>query len=408
MALNLYDQTPAELAEEFKQTAVAKYLKHLVIPPRPNATSGVSHSLNKPPVASQGTSDSVKNNNTITTSNNNGPIDLGNIDTMSISNSQIELQQRPLGEGSFGVVYSGVWRHTKFHCTPVAVKQLKLQSLPAKLLEDFKHEIKLHSELDSPAIVKFYGITAEQPYYIIMELMTQGSLRDLLDTKKLEQLSWEIRLSIAKNIAQGLSYLHEHKPPIYHGDIKSLNVLLTDGNQAKLGDFGLATVKVETSSRTYSQSSNKPKGSLLWMAPELFKMNAKRGEKTDIYSFAVVLWELASHLFPYSSANGDESLIRSWVMSGERESFDDRTPNTPAEYQTLAEKCWCANPVDRLNSKQALNALDRIKLQGKAPPTPAFFAQPAAAMPPLQKQIPKVTTEAVKNPPKTYLGNIYK
>jgi len=171
-------------------------------------------------------------------------------------------------------------------------------------------------------------------------------------------------------MAKGLDYLHTQKPKmIIHGDLKSLNVLVNNQMQAKLADFGLAALKTASSSQSYAvDQGNKPKGSLLWMAPELFKRRAKRTTASDIHSYAMVLWELASHELPFSDAHGDADLVRSWICDGERETFDEEvTPNTPEIYKVVAEACWKQDPTKRLSAADALKKLQQLKQSSNSP-----------------------------------------
>jgi len=209
-----------------------------------------------------------------------------------------------LGEGAFGRVYAGTWSHTALHQTDVAVKQLKIGNLSAMVLKDFQAEVTVHANLTSPHVVKLYGVTLEQPYCMVMEYMPNNSLDRYLQNHTPDQVTWTIRVRLAHDVAVGLHYLHTQKPPIIHADLKSLNILLDKDYRAKLADFGLATIKKETASRAYSVSktteSGRPKGSLLWMAPELFKRRAKSSKASDVYAYGMVMWEIASHVYPFA------------------------------------------------------------------------------------------------------------
>ncbi len=182
------------------------------------------------------------------------------------------------GDGNFGDVYQGIWHHTALHTTTVAIKQLKMKHMPTRIMEDFVKEVIVHAKLNHDKVVKLYGVTVEQPYCMVMEYMANGTLRQYLDNTKPTSVQWSIRFGFAHNIADGLAYLHAQTPAIIHGDLKSLNILLDEHYQAKIGDFGLAKIKSETASQYYATtkaSGGGPKGSLLWMAPELFEQGGK-------------------------------------------------------------------------------------------------------------------------------------
>lgn len=119
-----------------------------------------------------------------------------------------------------------------------------------------------------------------------MELATRGSLYGVLHSKA--PLSLQLQYRLAWESARGLLHLHECK--ILHRDIKSANILVTEDWHAKLGDFGLAKVRTETKTTTKTTAAT----SLRWTAPEMFKLGAKFTEACDVFSFGVVLFEIAT------------------------------------------------------------------------------------------------------------------
>jgi serine/threonine protein kinase len=148
---------------------------------------------------------------------------------------------------------------------------------------------------------------------------------------------------------------------ILHRDLKSLNVLLDDRYRAKLCDFGLAKVKTETSSST----KNEVAGTLAWMAPELFKRKAIYTKKADIYSYGMVLWEIAARQLPYQDANGNQALISKWVSEGEREEIPD---DTPPKLASLIKFCWEAEPDKRPSAEQVVIELKSETATAEASP----------------------------------------
>jgi sterile alpha motif and leucine zipper containing kinase AZK len=146
-----------------------------------------------------------------------------------------------LGHGGYGDVYKAIW-----HGSEVAIKQLHLKTLPTHLKEEFEHEAQVMAQCQYPNIINLYGIVTETGHHaLVMEYMPKGSLRGVLNDKS-QELSWETRWLIAIDIAKGLSYLHSKN--ILHRDLKSLNILLGNDYHAKICDFGLAKIKLESSS----------------------------------------------------------------------------------------------------------------------------------------------------------------
>ena len=221
-----------------------------------------------------------------------------------------------IGEGGYGKVYQAEW-----HYNLVAVKQLLADSLTEASLAEFQHETDLMASLRHPNMVQLFGVCVEHtPYWIVMEYCAQGSLYQVIQHRA--AFDWGLRIRIASDIAKGLNYLHAQNQPILHRDLKSLNVLLDKDFKAKLTDFGLATVKQQSS--TYSKTDSLV-GSVLWMAPELFQRKPKYTVQSDMYSYAIVCWELASWQRPWPEAP-NPAVVPTWVMQGERDEIPAQTP----------------------------------------------------------------------------------
>jgi serine/threonine protein kinase len=262
-----------------------------------------------------------------------------------------------LGEGAFGVVSYGKW-----HFEDVAVKTLHVQKFSENALIEFKEEAAIMARLRSDYIVLLKGVSL-QPYALVMEYMPGGSLFNLLHSPS--PLPMAIRHRIALDVAKGLAFLHQHPPHgILHRDLKSQNVLLTEYLRAKLADFGLSKVRVESSrSQAYAQSSNKSVGTIPWMAPECFGRLPKYSEKSDMYAYGMVLWELISRRMPYEEVS-DTDEIRSFVKEGEREDIPEQTTNpreeVPVSFKKVIRFCWFqeVDKVSRLRRRLLLVAKD--------------------------------------------------
>ena len=258
---------------------------------------------------------------------------------------------KKLGEGGFGVVYQGQWQ-----MVPVAIKQLKATRLNSEALADFQEEAQRHGLLRHPNIVMLFGVCVETGHYaMVMEFMSGGSLYGFLHSN--QDISWSLRKTIAENVSSGLYYLHNNK--IIHRDLKSLNVLLDDRGQAKLADFGLATLKSET--QATATVAAKPTGTVRWMAPELFKRGGKCSQSSDIYALGWVLWEIASRKIPFEDERqANDAVIMDWIKDGER---DGIPASTPPQYAALLTQCWQQRAEDRpANVKQVVDALGAVTI----------------------------------------------
>jgi len=262
---------------------------------------------------------------------------------------------KAISSGGFGTVYKGY-----HHGRKVAIKQLHIREMTEAALREFQQEASMMMRLQSPSVVTLYGVTLKPPYYLVMEYMNGGSLHHLLQSQV--ALDWKRRSKIAREISQGLSFLHSRN--ILHRDLKSMNVLLDKLHRVKLGDFGLAKVKQESSSQQTQQSV----GTTAWMAPELFKRRAVYSQASDIYGLGMLLWEIASRKLPFSDAP-NPAVVMGWVMQGERE---DIPVETPRWYADLITACWDAEPSRRPDITEVVQRLEagfaeeKMKVAGTA------------------------------------------
>ena len=259
-----------------------------------------------------------------------------------------------IGSGGYGEVYQASWQGVD-----VAVKQLHLKTLSGDLAKDFEQEANLMAQCQFPHVVRLYGV-CQEPVAMVMEYLPKGSLYQVLHDSK-EALPWNpVRWEIAFEIGKGLSYLHQEK--IIHRDLKSLNVLLDAQYHAKITDFGLAKIKLESTST--STKAKKGMGTTRWRAPELFERGAKPNAASDVYSYGMVLWEIASRQLPFSDAADDPTVIR-WIEKGEQEEIPSE--DCPKPYGELVQACWSKDPHQRPSAEAIVQQLNAIKPQTELP-----------------------------------------
>lgn len=254
-----------------------------------------------------------------------------------------------IGNGGYGDVYQATWQGIN-----VAVKQLHLKTLSTELAVDFQREAAIMAQCQFPHIVRLYGVCQEFEHTaMVMEYLPKGSLYQVLHNSE-ETLPWNpIRWDIAINIGKGLAYLHNQK--IVHRDLKSLNVLLDDQYQAKIGDFGLAKIKLETNSTTTKTKSGM--GTTRWRAPELFKRGANPNAASDVYSYGMVLWEIASRQLPFQDAVDDVTAM-GWIKDGEQENVP---PGCPQSYGEVIKAAWKKEPSERFSAEKMVVELTQVK-----------------------------------------------
>ncbi|XP_015162295.1 putative leucine-rich repeat receptor-like protein kinase At2g19210 [Solanum tuberosum] len=210
--------------------------------------------------------------------------------------------QRVLGKGGFGTVYLG-----SVDNRDVAVKMLSPSSVQG--FKEFRAEASLLMSIHHKNLISIVGYCVEGTHIgIIYEYMANRSLDMQLSDRNPNALTWEERLHIALDAAQGLEYLHHGcQPPIIHRDIKSSNILLDDKFQAKLADFGLSrTLPTGEGSHVTTIIAGSPG----YLDPDYYRTN-KLTEKSDVYSFGVVLLEIITgrHLL----GKHDKIYVITWV-----------------------------------------------------------------------------------------------
>lgn len=197
-----------------------------------------------------------------------------------------------IGIGSFGEVYRAEWNGTE-----VAVKKFMNQDISGDALVQFKCEIEIMLRLRHPNVVLFMGAVTHPPNLsILTEFLPRGSLFKLLHRPNV-QLDERRRMRMALDVAKGMNYLHTSNPIIVHRDLKTPNLLVDKNWVVKVCDFGMSRMKHHT-----FLSSTSTAGTPEWMAPEVLR-NEPSNEKADVYSFGVILWELATLRVPWSEMN---------------------------------------------------------------------------------------------------------
>ncbi|CAG7867985.1 unnamed protein product [Brassica rapa] len=214
--------------------------------------------------------------------------------------------ERVLGKGGYGRVYYG-----NLNGTQVAVKML-FHTTAAHDYNHFKAEVEFLSRVHHRNLVGLVGYCDDgDNLALIYQYMANGNLKENMSGKSGGHvLTWENRLLIAMEAAQGLEYLHNGSvPPMVHRDVKSTNILLNELFEAKLADFGLSRscpVDGETSESTVVVA-----GTPGYLDPEYYITNLLT-EKSDVYSFGVVLLEIITNQAVIDTTR-ERSHITNWV-----------------------------------------------------------------------------------------------
>lgn len=261
-----------------------------------------------------------------------------------------------LSGGAFGTVFKA--QHSDWRTT-VAVKCLKLDS-PFKERErsSLLREAEVLHKARFNYIIQIFGVCNEPEFFcIITEFMSNGSLDSLLHEKDMyPTLPWSLRLRILYEIALGVNYLHNMNPPLLHQDLKTQNILLDGEFHVKIADFGLSKWRyLSVSKGSGSKPTEMGGGTVLYMPPEKYDPKAnnksRRADvKHDMYSYAIIMWEVLSRQIPYDEMTNPMQIMFS-VMGGTRpdtsvDSLPAHVPNREILI-SLITSGWTANPDER-------------------------------------------------------------
>ncbi|MCI33783.1 serine/threonine-protein kinase HT1-like, partial [Trifolium medium] len=143
------------------------------------------------------------------------------------------------------------------------------------------------------------GACKKPPVFcIITEYMAGGSLRKYLQQQGPHSVPLKLVLELALDIARGMQYLHSQG--ILHRDLKSENLLLDEEMCVKVADFGISCLESQAG------SAKGFTGTYRWMAPEMIR-EKRHTKKVDVYSFAIVLWELITGLTPFDNMTPEQA-----------------------------------------------------------------------------------------------------
>ncbi|CAL9754774.1 unnamed protein product [Musa acuminata subsp. burmannicoides] len=255
-------------------------------------------------------------------------------------------KENVIGEGGYGIVYRG----RLINGSEVAVKKL-LNNL-GQAEKEFRVEVEAIGHVRHKNLVRLLGYCVEGIHrMLVYEYVNNGNLEQWLHGAMRQHgiLSWENRMKIILGTAKALAYLHEAiEPKVVHRDIKSSNILIDDGYNGKISDFGLA--KLLGSDK--SHIATRVMGTFGYVAPE-YANTGLLNEKSDVYSFGVLLLETVTGRDPvdYGRPTNEVNLVE-WLkmMVGNRRAEEVVDPNLEVKpamralKRTLLVALRCVDP----------------------------------------------------------------
>jgi serine/threonine protein kinase len=259
----------------------------------------------------------------------------------------------------------------------VVIKMLKKEVAQDQVaLLEYDAEAALLSRVSHPNIIKLLGKGTAPRRFLVLEYLAGGSLSSKQNivhsshgsTKPILRkptYTYEELLLLIRDIATALNHLHTRHAAtgavIIHRDIKPDNIGFTEKGEVKLFDFGLSTVvrKTRTTQEAYEMTGNT--GSLRYMAPEVV-LNRAYNEKVDVYSFGIMVWQIATDRIPFKGMSKDQ-FVRDIVLNKQRPKLD---PSWPPGFKALLEGCWHDDYQKRPSSSFILDDINILLRNLKA------------------------------------------
>nr|XP_046250354.1 insulin-like growth factor 1a receptor [Scatophagus argus] len=275
-------------------------------------------------------------------------------DEWEVAREKITMH-RELGQGSFGMVYEGIAKGVVKDEpeTRVAIKTVNESASMRERIE-FLNEASVMKEFNCHHVVRLLGVVSQgQPTLVIMELMTRGDLKSYLRSLRKENSTNQVlpplkkMIQMAGEIADGMSYLNANK--FVHRDLAARNCMVAEDFTVKIGDFGMTRDIYETD---YYRKGGKGLLPVRWMSPESLK-DGVFTTMSDVWSFGVVLWEIATLAEQPYQGMSNEQVLR-FVMEG---GLLDKPDNCPDMLFELMRMCWQYNPKMRPSFLEIINSI---------------------------------------------------
>ena len=270
-----------------------------------------------------------------------------------------------IGRGGFGTVFKGFLPDNRI----VAIKKSKI--VDENQIEQFINEVVVLSQINHRNVVKLLGCCLENPVpLLVYEFIPNGTLFEYIHNEN--KVSWEIRLRIATESAEALSYLHSAaSTPIIHRDVKPSNILLDSSYTAKVSDFGASRLIPldQTELATMVQ------GTIGYLDPE-YLQTSQLTDKSDIYSFGVILVELLTgrKALSFDKPEMERSLVTYFLLSLkenrlfevlEKHITNEGNAKQLKEVANIAKKCLKLKGKDRPTMKEVATELEGLRRMEK-------------------------------------------
>ena len=251
----------------------------------------------------------------------------------------------------------------------VALKSF-LQGFGKNSEQQFLREAQTIGRLSHGSIAQLYDVSTDTggTAFLVMEFVSGENLEQMLAQSPIPIASAAVW---GANLASALAYAH--RAGIIHGDIKPSNIRVTENDQVKLVDFGVARFASQVS------GSDRVLGTPAYLSPEQIE-GQKQDGRSDLFSLGVVLYEMLTGVRPFAGNSLGE--VCAQILTAEPIPPSKRNPAVPAAFDRIVARCLAKNPEERYQSGNDLaralylvaRAGDKLSVQ---PKRPYWFMRPA-------------------------------
>ncbi|KIO25962.1 hypothetical protein M407DRAFT_24712 [Tulasnella calospora MUT 4182] len=250
----------------------------------------------------------------------------------------------------------------------------------ARFFKSFVNELSVMATLSHPNVVHLFSFVEDMDKgdaWILSPWQPNGNVREFLQSGE-----WDIpeRISLIQDVVNGVEYLHSREPPVCHGDLKSLNILVNSSYRAVITDFGSARIKTRVATAIKGSVSEVPHPvpndeeaerwtspkiklngtileltltdpgfSLRWAAPEVLD-NGVQEMPSDMWAVGWICWEIMTGKLPFEELLGQGEIIHR-LVKGELPAIRvDAQLSQIRILCALVSDCWCLRPVKRIDA----------------------------------------------------------
>ncbi|RHZ84574.1 hypothetical protein Glove_79g140 [Diversispora epigaea] len=264
-----------------------------------------------------------------------------------------------IDKGGFGKIYSAIWKEGRI-CRwniqqkkwermgewKVALKSLNnSQNITTEFLNEFKNNLKCGPVM----IVRCFGITQDpetKNYMFVMLFMEGGNLRNFLKSN-FSKLSWLDKLNNLYYISGGLNHMHDITNLI-HRDFHIGNILSNDHEFCYITDLGLSRSADETGN--FKDNKQKVFGVIPYIAPEVLSGDDNYSKASDVYGFAMIMFEILTGIPPFYNIPHDKDLALK-ICNGYRPEIPSNIA-IPQLLVDIMKRCWNAKSEQRPTAKE--------------------------------------------------------